>query len=139
MATRDKWTLARWKKEADKTYSQRTRLKYSKNGNCTCYTCGHVAPLKTMQLGHFSPRQHLATRFDDENCRIQCYACNMFYGGQPAIFAQKLMQEYGKDHIEKLNRKKQAFTKYDKQDYQRLIEQWKNEMSDMQKGDWTAQ
>jgi len=124
-----KWTLARWKKEADKFYSASRRLRYSnKDGMVQCYTCSHLGHYKTMQLGHFSPRQHLATRYDDENCRIQCFACNMYYGGQPAIFAEKLMAEYGKDHVSKLNRKKQEITKFYEGDYQRIIEECKKEI-----------
>lgn len=128
---RDKWTVSRWKKEADRVFSKYMRLKHSKNGICTCYTCGHQGEIKKMQLGHFSPRQHLATRFDEENCRIQCFACNMYYGGQPAIFAEKLMNEYGPDHVAKLNRKKQEITKWDKHDYKAFIEKWETDMQGM--------
>lgn len=46
-----------------------------------------------MQNGHWIPRNNLATRFSEENCRPQCVGCNMFQNGKPDIFAVNLIKE----------------------------------------------
>ena len=36
-----------------------------------------------MQCGHFISRKHYILRWDEENCNVQCVACNVFrYGEQ---------------------------------------------------------
>lgn len=46
-----------------------------------------------MQNGHWIPRNNLATRFSEENCRPQCVGCNMFQRGRPDVFAVNLIAE----------------------------------------------
>lgn len=62
------------KKEADKWFSLYIRLKYADwKGYVKCYTCGHTSHYKKgMQCGHFASRRFMNTRFDEENCRVQC-------------------------------------------------------------------
>ena len=95
------------KKEADKWFSLYIRLKYADwRGYVKCYTCSHTAEYnKGMQCGHFASRRHLSTRFDEENCRVQCMACNVFKRGNMNIFAEKLIKEKGADFISEINAK----------------------------------
>lgn len=82
-----------YKKEFDRVFSIFIRQSYAVNGYVACYTCGREGEIREMQNGHFVPRQYLATRWDERNCRPQCYACNMLYNGQPSAFASRLEQE----------------------------------------------
>ena len=93
-------TKAWWKKEADKWFSRFIRQR----DKGQCYTCPHRNDPKKMQCGHFVPRQYTATRYDERNNHCQCYACNMFYGGQPDIYALNLERDYGKGIVEELNK-----------------------------------
>ena len=45
-----------------------------------------------MQNGHFISRQYLSTRYDERNCRPQCWFCNSkgFGDGRAVEFAHKL-------------------------------------------------
>ena len=97
------------KKEADRWFSLYIRQKYADwRGYVKCYTCGHTAPYnKGMQCGHFASRRFLNTRFDEENCRVQCMACNVFKRGNMNIFSEKLIEEKGADFIAKINAKAQ--------------------------------
>lgn len=76
-----------------------------------------------MQNGHFVPRQYLSTRYAEDNCACQCYACNMFYNGQPSAFSIRLRQIYGENHIEMLEKKRKEINRYF--DYQKIIETYK--------------
>lgn len=82
-----------YKKELDKVFSQYIRRKYSKDGMVSCYTCSTIKPISEMQNGHWIPRNNLATRFSEENCRPQCVGCNMFNKGRPDVFAVNLIKE----------------------------------------------
>lgn len=112
------------RKKLDTLFSIYIRTKYAmSNGNVSCYTCPKVAHYKEMQNGHFVPRQYLATRYDERNCRPQCYACNMLFNGQPSTFARKLEQEK-KGIVSELDKLRHVITK--DFPYEQLIEKYKN-------------
>ena len=48
-----------------------------------------------MQCGHFQSRANLKTRFDEENCQVQCVGCNMFKQGEQYKFGLYLDGKYG--------------------------------------------
>lgn len=82
-----------YKRELDRVFSIYIRQSYAVGGYVSCYTCGREGEVKEMQNGHFVPRQYMATRWDERNCRPQCYACNMLYNGQPSAYAVRLERE----------------------------------------------
>ena len=125
-------SISKLKKELDAVFSKYIRTKYSKNGMVKCYTCQHIGEIKRMQNGHFNPRQHLATRYDERNCRPQCFACNMYYGGNPATFATNLKKEYGEGIIEELEKTRWEIFKADESWYLKKIEYYKNELAKLE-------
>ena len=81
-------------KELDKVFSQYIRQKYANlDGFVDCFTCGRSYHWKKIQNGHFMTRARYSTRWDEENCRPQCYGCNVGQGGRQYIFAQNLDKE----------------------------------------------
>ena len=114
-------TLAKWKKELDAIFSKFVRQR----DEGQCFTCPHKADPKTMQNGHFVPRQYLAVRFDEKNCNCQCYACNMIYGGQGATYGIRLAQKYGKETVEWLESQRWVSFKPDQAWYEEKIEHYK--------------
>lgn len=87
-------TKTKIKKELDRVFSLYVRKKYADNfGIVKCYTCPKSGTVKELQNGHFVPRQYLSLRWSEDNCRPQCYACNMLYNGQPSAFAARLEAE----------------------------------------------
>lgn len=111
------------KKKADELFSKYIRLKYSDfEGVASCYTCGDRRPWKELQNGHFVSRVHLSTRWDEENCRIQCYACNYLRRGHYDEFSRLLIKEKGVDILEELNRRKNTLKTMKRADYETLIE-----------------
>lgn len=128
---RKKWTKTRWKKELDKVFSRYIRTKYSKNGKLRCYTCPHIGEIKTMQAGHFVPRQYLKTRFDERNVKPQCYACNQLYNGQPSKFAVKLRKEYGDGIVEELEKDRHEPVLLDIQWYLKKIKEYEDKLEEL--------
>lgn len=118
-------TTAWYKKELDRVFSLFIRNKYAdKNGYVRCYTCSVVKPVKEMQNGHWIPRNNLATRFSEENCRPQCVGCNMFNKGRPDVFAVNLIKE-GIDIIQ-LQQSRYKIFKVSSEWYKQKIEYYKS-------------
>ncbi len=91
-------------------FSRYVRLFYSdENGNTTCYTCGSINNLKEVDNGHYQKREHKATRYHRNNCRVQCKTCNgdTKHNGKQDVFRKNLVYEIGENEvleIEKLAR-----------------------------------
>ncbi len=108
-------TQAWLKKELDRQFSIYIRTKFSdKDGNNKCYTCGKAGTIKTMQCGHYVSRQYLATRWDENNCRIQCAGCNLFGNGKPLDFEENLKKELGAEYVEVMKKKRHISLKLDR-------------------------
>ena len=77
-----KLTRSKIVKKLDTIFSQYIRLKDSNNEVSTCFTCGKQDHWKKLQCGHFQSRKHYNTRWNENNCQVQCAGCNVFkYGG----------------------------------------------------------
>ena len=115
-------TISKLKKELDKWFSLYIRLRDATDeGMVHCFTCGKVSNYKTgMQNGHFQSRKHLATRWDNKNCQVQCVACNMFKSGEQYKFGLNLDAKYGSgtaDDLELLARQSFKITRSQYLDY----------------------
>ena len=96
-------------KLADTYFSRYIRLKYSKDGKCTCYTCGKIEDITDMDNGHYQKRTHKATRYHENNCRPQDKTCNgdTRHNGKQDEFRVNLVNEIGEQavvEIESLSR-----------------------------------
>lgn len=119
-------TNADLKKDLDAIFSKFIRLTYSnENGFVCCYTCDNILSWKNITNGHFVDRGKLAVRFDERNCRPQCWGCNSkaMGNGMLHIFGPKLESEYGPGIIVELMRLGQTITKY--YPYQEKIDYYK--------------
>jgi hypothetical protein len=106
-----KLTASKLKKKLDAIFSQYIRQKYAdEKGYAQCYTCPTKKHWKEMQCGHFVSRSQMATRFSEDNCRVQCIGCNVFGGGRVTIFANNLEREIA-GIVTNLYRKAQEITK----------------------------
>lgn len=114
--------ISKLKKKLDQQFSYYIRLKDADdNGYNYCYTCNKFDFWKNLQCGHFISRKHLATRFDENNCKPQCPACNVFRYGEQYKFGQKL----GKELAESLQIKSKGILKISKVEYTELISYYK--------------
>lgn len=80
--------------DADRVFSQYTRLKYADNlGIVDCYTCGDRKHWTMQQAGHFIKRGHLYLRWDGRNVRPQCSLCNEMKYGNIEQYSKRLEAE----------------------------------------------
>jgi hypothetical protein len=86
-----------------------------------------------MQNGHFQSRKHLATRWDDENCQVQCVGCNMFKAGEQYKFAINLDAKYGSGKAEELEFLARTIVKFTRVDYEDKIRYYKSYVEKIKK------
>ena|ERR1700760_1002530 len=59
----------------------------------SCYCCGKEDDYKYMDAGHFIPRGHLYTRWNENNVKSCCQHCNRMKDGNLAAFARHLEKD----------------------------------------------
>ena len=129
-----KKSVSKLKKDLDKWFSLYIRLRESTNGLCQCFTCGKIAHYKSgMQCGHFQSRRFMATRFDEENCQVQCTACNMFRSGEQYKFGLNLDSKYGDGTAEELEFLAKQTVKITRVEYEEKIIYYKKLVENLKK------
>jgi len=120
------------KDRLDKIFSLFIRLRDSDEfGYGNCVTCNKKVYYKEAHCGHFMSRRHLSTRWDEDNCALQCVRCNIFDQGRQYQFSLYL-ENKEKGLPEKLLIKSQKTVKLLKSDYQTLIELYKKKVKELQ-------
>lgn len=102
-----------------------------------CCTCGKVRTWKYMQAGHYKSRGSGGSSgiyFDERGINTQCGQCNAFKQGAPKEYKEFMLEKYGEEVIEELERKHQiplqggvlfykATEEMYKQKYQQLLKE----------------
>lgn len=126
-----KKSKSRLVKKLDSIFSKYIRLKHSKNGICTCFTCGRKYEVKKIHAGHFMSRRHYSTRWDEENVRPQCYGCNVGNQGKQYEFAINLnKEEEGK--ADRLLSKSRELVKFSTGDIEMLIANYQDKLKQLE-------
>ena len=73
-------------------------------------------------------RRHLSTRWDEDNCALQCVACNLFNQGRQYEFSL-----YLKEKAEILLTKSRQTVKLTKSDYLDMINKYKVKVKELEK------
>lgn len=99
-------------KKAWDAFSLYIRLRdANKDGICACFTCGLLRHFRQMDCGHGIPRQHNATKFDEQNNHAQCKGCNKFGQGEREKYGVAVDKKYGIGTWEKLQIKSKQSSK----------------------------
>ena len=130
-----KKTISKLKKELDKWFSLYIRLRDSTDeGMAQCFTCGVIKYYKSgMQCGHFQSRRFLATRFDEQNCAVQCIGCNCFKQGEQFRFSIYIDPKYGAGTAEHLEGLARTTVKISRIEYEEKITYYKSLVDKLKK------
>lgn len=136
-----KESISKLKKKLDALFSRYIRYYWAieHTGDIQfdrCYTCDRTQEVKALQNSHYIPRQILTTRYDENNCRPACYACNMLYGGMIAEYGERLKEEIGEDAVKELIQKQRDYRagNYEKMDidwYKEKIKEYKEKLDNL--------
>lgn len=88
------------------------RTRYAdEQGIVKCFTCGRIDYWWEMDCGHWERSNNYGTKWDEENCQVQCTRCNITMSGNYERFAEHLQTRYGNDILLKLKIKSQNKSK----------------------------
>ena len=103
------------------------------SGYGRCISCGKLVHWSEADNGHFINRGHLNTRYDEQNCNLQCTKCNRFDEGNNVGYMQGLLKKYGQCVVQELTLKKHLYRKYSDFEYRELIKYYKQKVKDLEK------
>ncbi len=107
-------------KKLDKIFSIYIRKRYAINEIAQCFTCGKKDHYKRLQCGHFQSRKFYATRWDVDNCKVQCKSCNVYKYGEQYKYSLFL----GKEVSEVLYLKSKEIVKFANSDLEDMIKDY---------------
>ena len=136
LKTKSKMPISKLQRKLWELCKQIVRKKY---GN-TCYTCGRIGLSgSNWQTGHMWAKASVGARlkYDLRILRPQCSVCNLFYGGQGAMFYKKMLETEGKEYMEQLEKDRQVLVRaYDH--YASLIPQYESLIENLSKTPYNA-
>ena len=123
-------SLSKLKEEAWSLFSARLKQRYADDeGNVMCFTCNALMKQNTSncQGGHYLSRGgYPGLTFHPDNSRPQCYRCNIHLKGNTVEFRIRLIEEIGLERVEALEAQRHAQVKLTRSDYEKMIEELKN-------------
>ena len=126
-----KKTLKYWKNKIDKPFHEYIRRRDADNvsGYCKCITCNKPIHFTESDAGHFIGRQHLATRWNENNVHAQCRKCNRFEYGRQYEYSLAL----GSDLAEELLLESRQIFKRSDFEYLEIFEEYRDKLEELKK------
>lgn len=118
-------------KELDTVFSIYIRQKKAINEIAECVTCGKKDHWKKLQCGHWASRRHYSTRWDEDNCHVQCMSCNVFKAGEIYLYTKYLCSQYGDNFPEELYSKSQKTRKFTDLELKEMIAYYKEQLKNL--------
>lgn len=121
-----KKTTAKLRKELWVVFTKfiKSRDKY------TCFTCGNKASGYGMGGGHYKPKGACGNiyYYSEVNVHAQCTYCNLILQGNQVIYRLKLIEKYGLETVEKIEKNFRETDKY--YPYQEKIDYYKTKLKE---------
>jgi hypothetical protein len=90
-------------KKLDKVFSAYIRLRdVMPNGYFRCISCGKIKPFRDGDCGHYHSRMHMATRWEPDNCHMECTYCNRFSAEHIIEYGKNLKNKIGISRYDRL-------------------------------------
>ena len=119
---------------ADEWMSKFIRLRDADaSGYGRCISCGKLVHWSEADNGHFINRGHLNTRYDEQNCNLQCRSCNRFDEGNNEGYRRGLIAKYGEEVVNHLYLKKHIFRKYSVFELKAIADYFREKFNELKK------
>jgi 5-methylcytosine-specific restriction endonuclease McrA len=115
----------------DKIFSIYIRRKDAIDDVATCVTCGKKDHWSKLQNGHFMSRRHYNTRWDEDNCHVQCAGCNVFRAGEIYLYNKYLCSKFDNNFPDMLYAKSNETVKFADIDLIELIEYYTDKVNSL--------
>lgn len=114
-------------KELDGHFSRFIRKRDTVDGKVICFLTGEKMDFIDAQCGHFIDRDQMPTRYDERNCHAVSEETNCYDPDHKEKYRAKMLQVYGLEEIERLERKSKGLQKFFKFEIEDLIEYYRSE------------
>ena len=128
-------TLPKLKQKTLTLFSKLIKLRHAQNGIIRCYTGGAVIDLgsSNCQAGHYLTRgAYPSLTFHPDNCRPQCFRCNIHLHGNTVEFRERLINELGLEKVEQLESSRHESKKFSRGEYEEMIRNYKDEIKQLE-------
>jgi 5-methylcytosine-specific restriction endonuclease McrA len=116
----------------DTIFSEFIRLRDSDHqGICKCITCGEYKHWREMDCGHFLSREHMGTRWEEENCHAQCQSCNRFKSGKQFEHGLAVDKKHSPGTASKLLIKAKGVCNWEDNEIETMYKYYKNEVKEL--------
>lgn len=95
----------------DQVFADYIKARDVADGKYRCISCFKAVSRSQIQCGHYIPRKHLATRWDELNAHCQCVDCNCFKDGNLIEYRKNLIKKIGRLNVERLEASRFSFVK----------------------------
>ena len=102
------------------------------NGYAQCVTCGAVKHWKELQGGHFISRVFTAHKLTEENIHPQCPGCNGPKRGNLIHYTTYMIDMYGREFVDELERTKGQTRKYNRVEIGEIIKELKEQAKQLE-------
>ena len=90
-------------KKLDKVFSAYIRLRDAMSNGCfRCISCGKIKRFEQGDWGHYHSRIHMATRWEPDNCNMECRMCNRVSSDHLIGYRRNLIEKIGLDRVNRL-------------------------------------
>lgn len=110
------------------------RSNINEYGLVSCVTCKCEKDWKSMQAGHFVSRSHNTVFVDPHNVHPQCYHCNMTLKGNMIAYHAFMLETYGQEEIDRLQRLAKVNHQFKPYELENLIKQTKEKLKEITSG-----
>jgi len=103
------------------------------NGYGYCCSCGKMVEWNGCHGGHFQPkgRHYNAACLEEDNVHIQCTTCNTYRGGNPAGYSKFMLDKYGQDVIDYIEKK--SYERLELEEVREIAKIYKQKCKDLAK------
>jgi len=106
-----------------------------------CCTCGKIVRIWDLEngwnpsahCGHFIGRYFKSTRYDEQNCHLQCQKCNTFAEGKQFEHGLFIDKKYGAGTAEKILIKSKQLCKRNRNDLKWLSDHYRKKAQELAK------
>ena len=123
-------------KKLDRIFSKYIRLRDTKPYDFKygkCISCGRIIPYSQLDCGHFHSRIHRNTRYDEDNCSIECHYCNRISADHLIKYQDNLIKKIGQQRFDLLKVKASMPCKRTAFELELLIKEYEKKVKQLEK------
>lgn len=130
-------SISSLEKKLDRIFSRYIRLRDTKPYDFKygkCISCGRVKPFEQLDCGHFHSRIHRNTRYDEDNCNIECHYCNRMSADHLIKYQENLIKKIGQQRFDLLKVKASMTCKRSAFELELLIKEYEKKVKQLENG-----